>query len=80
VVTVTADRYVHVVNEFLFPELRYHDFDYAAIWFQQDGTTAHTVRQSINKLRATSEQGIITRYGDISRPDSSPELLACDFF
>jgi len=69
-----------LVNKFLLPELRHHDFDHAAICFQQDGAAAHTVRQSINKLRTMSEQGIITRYGDISRPDSSPDLSACDFF
>jgi hypothetical protein len=67
-----------MVNEFLFPELRRHDFEYVTVWFQQDGATAHTARQSINKLRTSmSEQGIITRYGDISWPDFSP---ACDFF
>jgi len=66
---------MRMVNEFLFPELRHNDFDHAAIWFQQDEATAHTVRQSINKLRTISEQGIITRYGDISRPESSPDSL-----
>jgi hypothetical protein len=80
VVTVTSDRYVHTVNEFLFPELRRHDLDHATIWFQEDGATAHTARQSINKSRTMTEQGIITRYGDISRPDRSPDLSACDFF
>jgi len=69
-----------MVNGFLFPELRHHDFDHATIWFQQDGAIAHTAPQSINKLKTMNEQGTITRYDDISRPDRSLDLLACDFF
>jgi hypothetical protein len=69
-----------MVNAFLFPALRRHDCDHATVWFQQDGATVHTARQSINKLETMSEQGIITCYGDISRPDCSPDLSACDFF
>jgi len=69
-----------MVNEFLFPELRSHNFDHATIWFQEDGATAYTARQSINKSRTMTEQSTITRYGDVSRPDRSPDLSACDFF
>jgi hypothetical protein len=67
-----------MVNE-LFPEILRHDFYHATICFQQAGATAHTARQSINKLRTMSEQGIIARYVDISRPNRSPDLSACDF-
>ena len=38
-VTVTSDRYVYMVNEFLLPELRRRDFDLANFWFQKDGAT-----------------------------------------
>jgi hypothetical protein len=67
------------VNKSLFPELR-HDFGLVIIWFQQEGATAHPAWQSINKLINMSEQGIIIRYSDISRPGRSPNLSACDFF
>jgi hypothetical protein len=50
-VTVTSDCYVHMVNEFLLPELRRRDTDLATFWFQQDVPTAHTARQSMNALR-----------------------------
>jgi hypothetical protein len=79
-VTVTTDRYVHMVKEFLLPELRRRDTDIATLWFQQDGATALTARQSKNALRTVFEQHIISRYGDISWPARSPDLSACDFF
>jgi hypothetical protein len=72
-VTVTSDRYVHMVNEFLLPELRRRDIDLATFWYQQDGATAHTARQSMNALRTVSEHRIISSYGDISWPARSPD-------
>ena len=51
-VTVTSDRYVDMVNEFLFPELRCRDADLATIRQQPAERTAHNVRQSTNTLRA----------------------------
>ena len=50
-VTVTSDRYMHMVNEFLFPERRRLDIDLATTWFQRAGATARTARQSTNALR-----------------------------
>jgi hypothetical protein len=64
-VTVTSDRYVHMVNEFLLPELRRRDMDIGTFWFQQDGATAHTARQSKKTLRTLFQHRIISRYGDI---------------
>jgi hypothetical protein len=78
--TMTSDRYVHMVNEFLLPELRRRDIDLATFWFQQDGVTTDTARQSMNTLRTVFEHRIISRYGDISWPARSPDLSACDFF
>jgi hypothetical protein len=77
---VTSDQYVHVVNEFLFPEFHRRDIDLTIVWFQQDGATAHTARQSMNILRTVFEHRIISRYGDISWPARSPDLSACVFF
>ena len=51
-VAVTSDRYVHIVNELLFPELRGRDIDLATIRQQPAGPTSHTARQSTNTLRA----------------------------
>jgi hypothetical protein len=78
--TVTSDRYVHMVNEFLPLELRRRDVDIATFWFQQDGATALTARQSKNSLRTVFEHRIISLYGDISWPARSADLSVCDFF
>jgi hypothetical protein len=74
-VTVISDRYVHMLNEFLLP-----DMDIATFWFRQDGATADTARQSMNTLRTVFEHRKISRYGDISWRTRSADLLACDFF
>jgi hypothetical protein len=78
-VTVASDRSVHVVNEFLLPELRRRDIDLATFWFQQDRAKAHTDRQSMNTLRTVFEHRIISRYDDISWPAHLPDLFDCDF-
>ena len=79
-VTVTSDRYVHMVNELLLPKLRRRDMDIATFCFQQDGATALVARQSKNTLRTLFEHRVISRYGDISWPALSANLSACDLF
>jgi hypothetical protein len=51
-VTVTSDWYVHMVNEFLYPELRCRNIDLATIRQQPAGPTTHTARESTKTLRA----------------------------
>ena len=48
-VTVTADRYVEMLETFLFPKL--DDVDTEHVWFQQDRATAHTTRRTLGVLR-----------------------------
>jgi hypothetical protein len=69
-----------MVNEFLLPESRHRDMNVATLWFQQDGARAHTARQSMNTLRTMFEHRMISRYGNISWPARSADLLAYDFF
>jgi len=52
-VAVTSDRYVYMVNEFLFPDLSCRDIDLNTIGQEPVGPTAHTARQSTNALRAS---------------------------
>jgi hypothetical protein len=47
-VTVTSDRYVHMVNEFLFPELRCRDTDLATIRQQPAGPNS-TYRSAVGQ-------------------------------
>ena len=44
-VTVTANRYVEILETFLRPKLEDVDTEHA--WFQQDGATAYTARRSL---------------------------------
>jgi hypothetical protein len=45
-VTVNADGYCKMLQNFLIPELRAKQL-MDIIWFQQDGATAHTTRQGM---------------------------------
>ncbi|GFV85570.1 uncharacterized protein TNCV_3773941 [Trichonephila clavipes] len=45
-VTVNGDRYRAMITNFFIPELINHDVQ--KLWFQQDGTTCHTARATID--------------------------------
>jgi hypothetical protein len=63
-VTVTSDRYV-LLREFLNDELCRLRVDTRLVWFQQDGTTAHTAQNSMAVVRGMFPQHIISRFGDV---------------
>jgi hypothetical protein len=50
-VTVNSDRYVHMLHNFLTPEINRCGINQQNMWFQQDGTTAHTARASMTVVR-----------------------------
>jgi len=50
-VTVTSERYVEMLNNFLPTELQRLQVHDKNLWFQQDGATSHTARISIAVLR-----------------------------
>ena len=76
--SVTGPRYVHMLGNFLGPELARHPV--TETFFQQDGTTSHTARDFMAAVRNLFPNHIIFRYGDITWPTRSPALSACDFF
>jgi hypothetical protein len=77
-VTVTSDRYVQMLRNFLEPILK--ERGNPAVWFQQDGATAHTARGSMGVLREMFPGRLISLRDDIPWPSSSPDLASCDFF
>lgn len=77
-VTVTADRYVDMLRNFLEPKLR--ELDHPNVWFQQDGATAHTARRTMDVLREMFPGHVISLRGDVGWPARSPDLAPCDFF
>jgi hypothetical protein len=78
-VTVTGPHYVHMLENFLDPELACHPVT-EETFFQQDGATSHTARDSMAAVMNLFPNHVISRYGDITWPARSPDLLACDFF
>jgi hypothetical protein len=79
-VTVTSDRYVEPLREFLNDELCRLRVDTRLDWFQQDGATTHTAQNSMAVVRRLFLQHVISRFRDDEWPPRSPDLSACDFF
>lgn len=78
-VTVTAVRYVEMLQTFFLPALRDYNTDENTL-FQQDGATSHTARIAMDVLRRTFPGCLISRYGDFPWPARSPDLSAPDYF
>jgi len=77
--TVTSDRYVEMLQSFVAPALNNFPQLHKA-WFQQDGATSHTARQSMAAVRELFGNRVISRFGGIPWPPRSPDLSVCDFF
>ena len=45
-VTINGDRYLAMLNEFLFTKIK--DDDIGSIWFQLDGSTCHTAEATLD--------------------------------
>ncbi|GFY09718.1 retrovirus-related Pol polyprotein from transposon 17.6 [Trichonephila clavipes] len=63
-VTVNGDRYRAMITNFFIPELNNHDVK--ELWFQQDGATCHTARASIDLLKDTFGERLISRFGPVN--------------
>ena len=68
-----------MLQNFLKPKLQDFD-DNSTVWFQQDGATAHTAKNSMNVLRDLFPSHVISLRGDIGWPARSPDLFPCDYF
>ncbi|PNF21694.1 hypothetical protein B7P43_G10338 [Cryptotermes secundus] len=79
-VTITSTCYIEMLQNFLQPRLNELAIDAEDIWFQQDGTTIHTVRLTMDLLRGLFPGHIISHHGDIPWPTCLPNLAPCDFF
>ncbi|GFV58058.1 transposable element Tc3 transposase [Trichonephila clavipes] len=77
-VTVIGDRYRAMITNFFIPELNNHDVQ--ELWFQQDGATCHTARATINLLKDTFGDHLISRFGPVNWPPRSCDLTQLDYF
>ncbi|GFW10985.1 hypothetical protein TNCV_4459601 [Trichonephila clavipes] len=77
-VTVKGDRYRAMITNFFIPELNNHDVQ--ELWFQQDGATCHTARATIDLLKDTFGDRLISRFGPVNWPPRSCDLTPLDYF
>ncbi|GFT67802.1 hypothetical protein TNCV_271901 [Trichonephila clavipes] len=68
----------HVITNFFIPELNNHDVQ--ELWFQQDGATCHTARATIDLLKDTFGDRLISRFGPVNWPPRSCDLTPLDYF
>ncbi|GFX40977.1 uncharacterized protein TNCV_2216751 [Trichonephila clavipes] len=67
-----------MITNFFIPELNNHDVQ--ELWFQQDGATCHTARATINLLKDTFGDRLISRFGPVNWPSRSCDLTPLDYF
>ncbi|GFW70067.1 transposase [Trichonephila clavipes] len=77
-VTVNGDRYRDMITNFFIPELNNHDVQEQ--WFQQDGATYHTARATIDLLKDTFGDRLISRFGPVNWPPRSCDLTPLAIF
>ncbi|GFU18661.1 putative transposable element [Trichonephila clavipes] len=77
-VTVNGDRYRAMITNFFIPELNNHDVQ--ELWFQQDGATCHTACATIDLLKDTFGDRLISRFGPVNWPPRSCDLTLLDYF
>ncbi|GFV59549.1 putative transposable element [Trichonephila clavipes] len=76
-VTVNGDRYRAMITNFLIPEWNNHDVQ--KLWFRQDGATCHTARATIDLLKDTFGDHLISRFGHVNWPSRSCDLTPLDY-
>ncbi|GFU15153.1 DUF4817 domain-containing protein [Trichonephila clavipes] len=77
-VTVNGDRYRAMITNFFIPEFNNHDVQ--ELWFQQDGATCHTARATIDLLKDTFGDRLISRLRPVNWSPRSCDLTPLDYF
>ncbi|GFY07270.1 uncharacterized protein TNCV_5084571 [Trichonephila clavipes] len=67
-----------MITNFFIPELNNHDVQ--ELWFQQDGATCRTARATIDLLKDTFGDRLISRFGPVNWPPRSCDLTPLDYF
>ncbi|GFW87374.1 hypothetical protein TNCV_1267471 [Trichonephila clavipes] len=66
-----------MITNFFIPELNNHDVQ--ELWFQQDGATCHTARATIDLLKDTFGNRLISPFGPVNWPPRSCDLTTLDY-
>ncbi|GFU94011.1 uncharacterized protein TNCV_2391001 [Trichonephila clavipes] len=67
-----------MITNFFIPKLNNHDVQ--ELGFQQDGATCHTARATIDLLKDTFGDRLISRFGLVNWPPRSCDLTPLDYF
>ncbi|GFW14872.1 DUF4817 domain-containing protein [Trichonephila clavipes] len=67
-----------MITNFFIPELSNHDVQ--ELWFQQKGATCHIARATIDLLKDTFGDHLISRFGPVNCPPRSCDLTPLDYF
>jgi hypothetical protein len=67
-----------MLRNFLTPELTMSPLE--IVWLQQDDTTAHRVRASMEVVREMFPEHVISLRGELPWPAYSPDLSGHDYF
>ncbi|GFU79281.1 putative transposable element [Trichonephila clavipes] len=67
-----------MITNFFIPELNNQNVQ--ELWFQQDGATCHTARATIDLLKDTFGDRLISRFGPVNWPPRSCDLTPLDYF
>ncbi|GFV67225.1 DUF4817 domain-containing protein [Trichonephila clavipes] len=67
-----------MITNFFIPELNNHDVQ--ELWFQQDGATCHTAGATIDLLKDTIGDRLISRFGPVNWIPRSCYLTPLDYF
>ncbi|GFW96895.1 hypothetical protein TNCV_2160301 [Trichonephila clavipes] len=67
-----------MITTFFIPELNNHDVQ--ELWFQQDGAKCHTARATIDLLKDTFGDRLISRFGPVNWFPRSCYLAPLDYF
>ncbi|GFY00342.1 transposable element Tc3 transposase [Trichonephila clavipes] len=70
--------YRAMITNFFIPELKNHHVQ--ELWFQQDDATCHTARATIDLLKDTFGDRLISRFGPVNWPPRSCDLTPLDYF
>ncbi|GFX22061.1 uncharacterized protein TNCV_3054171 [Trichonephila clavipes] len=57
-----------------------NDEGHKELWFQKDGATCHTARATIDLLKDTFGDRLISRFGPVNWPPRSCDLTLLDYF
>ncbi|GFX00392.1 putative transposable element [Trichonephila clavipes] len=77
-VTVNGYRYRAMITNLFILELNNHDVQ--ELWFQQDGATCHAARATIDLLKDTLVDRLISRFGPVNGPPRSCDLTPLHYF